>query len=197
MSEMNQGAERRHVRQTSTFAALICLLSCAVKIVSALLGGTTIQMLDAFRSAVETTVVLVWWRFCISKDFAFTSDRQERQNRIIRTGMILSAFLMLAFALFRFFTDEGKPGLLWFGFLVSLTGTGNNLIVAIRYRKKAGKMESIRVQSRLFFLKSAADACVCVTLLVMMMNPGWEHIRILQLITSLILSAAMATAGLM
>ena len=197
MSENDQGRERRHVRQTSTFAAVICLLSCIIKIVSAILGRTTIQTLDAFRSTVETSVVLIWWCFCISDRFGFESERQDRLNRIIRAGMIISAFLMLAFAIFRFFTDEGKPGVLWIGFLVSMIGACNNMIVAVRYRKKADKMESIRVQSRLFFVKSAADACVCVTLLIMMLAPGWEYTRILQLVSSVILSAAMAAAGIM
>lgn len=197
MSEIDQGREKRHVRQTSTFAAVICLLSCIIKIISALLGRTTIQTLDAFRSIVETSVVLTWWGFCFSKSFEFTSERQDILNRIIRTGMIISSLLMLAFAVFRFFTDEGKPGVLWLGFLVSLIGANNNLIVAVRYRRKADKMESIRVQSRLFFIKSAADACVCVTLLIMMLLPGWEYTRILQLVSSVILSAAMAIAGLM
>ncbi len=197
MSEIDQGREKRHVRQTSTFAAVICLLSWVIKIISALLGRTTIQTLDAFRSTVETSVVLIWWGFCFSKSFAFTSERQGILNRIIRTGMILSSLLMLAFAVFRFFTDDGEPGVLWIGFLVSLIGAINNLIVAVRYRKKADKMESIRVQSRLFFIKSAADACVCVTLLVMMLLPGWEYTKLLQLVSSVILSAAMAIAGLM
>jgi TRAP-type uncharacterized transport system fused permease subunit len=197
MSEIDPGRERRHVRQTSTFAAVICLLSCIIKIISAILGKTTIQTLDAFRSTVETSVVLIWWVFCISKRFEFSSERQNMLNRIIRAGMIISALLMLAFAVFRFFTDEGKSGVLWIGFLVSLIGANNNLIVAVRYRKKADKMEAIRVQSRLFFVKSAADACVCITLLIMMLSPRWEYTRILQLISSIILSAAMAIAGVM
>ncbi len=197
MSESDQGRERRHVRQTSTFAAVICLLSCIIKIISAILGKTTIQTLDAFRSTVETSVVLIWWGFCFSKSFAFTSERQDMLNRIIRAGMILSALLMLVFAVFRFFTDDGETGVLWLGFLVSLIGANNNLIVAIRYRKKADKMETIRMQSRLFFVKSAADTCVCITLLIMMLSPGWEYTRALQLISSIILSAAMAIAGSM
>jgi len=196
-NENNPTRETTHVRQTSTFAAVICLVSCIIKIVSAVLGRTTLQTLDAFRSVVETAVVLVWWGFCASKRFEFASASENRLNRIIRAGMIASAALMLAFAVFRYFADEGEPGVLWLGLLVSLIGTNNNLIVAIRYRKKANKSETIRVQSRLFFVKAAADACVCVTLLIMMLAPGQVYIRVLQLVSSVLLSAAMAAAGIM
>ena len=195
MKERVSGHGSRHVQNTSTFALVICSISWIIKIITAVLGKTSLQMIDGFRSGVELAAIAAWW--CAFRRTEFTAEKQERLGRITRVCMIASAVCMCVFAVVRYVSGSVQTGILWTGFVFSLIGVVNNLIVAVRYRLKTAQMDSLRVQSRFFFVKSVADACVCLTLLIMMTAPGWGGIRTLQLVSSLVLSAVMAAAGLL
>lgn len=197
MGGSDPAVRNAHIQNTSTFALAICAVSWIIKIITAVLGKTSLQMIDCFRSGVELVMVFVWWRAFTFRRESFTAEKQERLNSITRVCMIVSAALMSVFAILRFIVGGAQPGILWAGFAFSLIGVIDNLIVAVRYRKKAGEMDSLRIQSRFFFVKAAADACVCLTLLIMMISPDWDGIRILQLVSSILLSAAMMAAGLL
>ena len=187
---------RNHIQHTSTFALIICSISLVIKIVTAILGKTSLQMIDCFRSGVELAMIIVWWWAFTFRRNDFTIEKQQRFNRLTRVCMIASAILMCVFAIVRFVGGGSQSGILWAGFIFSLIGVINNLIVAVRYRIKAVEMDSLRIQSRFFFVKAAADGCVCLTLLIMMTAPDWDGIRILQLASSILLSIAMMVAGL-
>ena len=197
MNENDSPGKNSYIQNTSTFALIICSVSWIIKIVTAVLGKTSLQMIDCFRSGVELGIVVAWWSAFTFIKSEFTVEKQERLGRITRICMIVSAVLMCIFAIVRFAGGNTRPGILWTGFVFSLIGVINNLIVAVRYRLKAAMMDSLRIQSRFFLVKAAADACVCLMLLIMMCAPEWHGIRILQLISSILLSIAMMAAGLM
>ena len=197
MNESDPKGNNNYIQHTSTFALIICSVSWIIKIVTAVLGKTSLQIIDCFRSGVELATVIAWWCAFTFKRNDFTIEKQERLNKITRICMIVSAVLMCAFAIVRFISGNDRPGIIWTGFVFSFIGVINNLIVAVRYRLKADRMDSLRIQSRFFFVKAAADACVCLMLLIIMVAPDWGGIRFLQLISSILLSIAMMVSGLM
>lgn len=193
----NTGTDVKHVQNTSTFAMVLCLLSLVSKTVSAILGKTTLQYIDATRCLIETTVVVIWWYICYKKSMNISPETRNRFNSVVRISMCCSAVLMAVFAIVRFIGKSGESGILYLGMTVSIIGTVTNFIVSRRYSQKAGTDKSIRRQCTLFRIKSLADASVALTLALMMLLPGSPFVVYCQFFTSLAVSAAMALGGIL
>jgi hypothetical protein len=183
------------VRNTSVIAAGLCTLSFVLKLISAIIGRSSIQKIDCVRSLIETTAVVVWCVFCLKKDSDLTGDLAKRLIYWTRWVFILSGICMLCYSVMRYLNHVSYHGALWFGILVSLVGSFNNCWMSMRYFKNSGGSESVKVQGRLLLLKSLADLGVALTLIILVVIPGWQRIREFELVTSILLSLALIVSG--
>ena len=186
------------VKTTSAVSLILCAISMVLKLVTAILGGTSIQIIDCARSVVETSAVFIWWVICSGKLAAFES-RQKRQqlDRTIHICVIISGVLMAVFACFRYFQGVTHSGKLLPGILISAIGMIDNGIIAFMYARNKHADPEVITQKRLFTLKSCADACVGGTLVAMMLAPGFSGLGMAELISSVLVSAMMIVTGLM
>ena len=195
------GKERNEngaVRTTSIVSLILCAVSMALKIVTAVLGGTSIQIIDCARSVVETGAVFIWWVICSGKMAAFESRRKREQlDRMIHICVIVSGVLMAVFACFRYYQGVTHSGKLLPGILISAVGMIDNGIIAVLYAKNKHADPEVITQKRLFTVKSCADACVAGTLTTMMIAPGFSGLGMAELISSVLVSAMMIAAGRM
>lgn len=184
------------VRQTSTYAMITCTISCVVKIITATLGRTSLQIVDCARSIVETAVIVLWWIVCTSKKVKLTPEREQKIETVTRIGMVATAVIMVVYSVYRFLTGGGTTGALQSGVVLAFIFALNNINVYIGYRKRHSTLDTVEEQSRLFIVKAAADFCVFLTLHIIMVWPSWQYIRHFQLASSLVVAGAMAFAGL-
>ncbi|WP_034443565.1 hypothetical protein [Butyrivibrio sp. AE2032] len=183
------------VRNTSVVAAGLCTLSFVLKLISAIIGRSSIQKIDCVRSLIETTAVVVWCIFCLKKDSDLTGALAKRLTYWTRWAFILSGICMLCYSVMRYLSHVSYHGALWFGILVSLVGSFNNFWMSMRYFRNSGGSESVKVQGRLLLLKSLADLGVALTLIILVVIPGWQRIREFELVTSILLSFALIVSG--
>lgn len=193
----NNGTSVSHIKNTSTFAMIICVLSLILKTVSAIMGRTTLQYIDAVRCLIETSVVVVWWYICYRHDMKVSKASEARFNMSVRGAMLCSAVLMGTFAVIRYMKHDEESGSMLLGVLISVIGTVNNTIICLRYRKKAKDDKTVKKQSTMFGIKSFADASVALTLILSILFPGYSFTVYCRLATSLAVSVAMALGGIL
>lgn len=184
------------VRATSMASLILCAASMVLKIVTAIMGRTSIQMIDSARSIVETIAVLIWWMIC-SRKFSDAIDgrKRERLDVIIRACIVLSGVLIAIFASIRFSKGSTHSGALLPGVLLSLFGMVDNGIIAILYARNKDADPEIITQRRLFTIKSVADASVAMTLIAMMLAPDAAGIGTVEFVSSLVVAGMMIMTG--
>ena len=191
-------SENKVVRTTSVVSLILCIVSMVLKIVTAVLGGTSIQIIDSARSVVETSAVFVWWVICSGRTAAYKSrQKREQLDRTIHLFIIISGVPMTVFAVFRYFNGVTHSGKLLPGIFLSAIGMIDDGIVAFMYARNRQADPEVITQQRLFTVKSCADACVVGTLVTMMLAPGFPALGIIELISAVLVSAMMIVTGLM
>ena len=196
MKKSGRSRVEKGIRQTSTYAMATCTVSCIVKIITAALGKTSLQIVDCARSIVETAVIVLWWAVCTSKKTVLTPEREEKIETVTRTGMVATAVLMCVYSVYRFLTGGSASGAVQSGVVLAFIFALNNINIYIGYIKRHSTLDTVEEQSRLFLVKAAADLCVCITLHIIMIWPEWKYINFFQLVSSLVVAGAMAFAGL-
>lgn len=186
------------VKTTSAVSLILCTISMVLKIVAAIMGKTSIQMIDCARSVVETSAVLIWWAICSERfSGSVTGQQREKLDWIIHICIIVSGVLMALFACVRFSLGITHSGKLLPGILLSAFGMIDNGIIAVMYARNKNADPEVITQRRLFTVKSCADFCVAATLTVMMAAPDFQGLAVAELISSVVVSGMMIVTGLL
>lgn len=163
-------------------------------------GRSSTQIADFFRRSAELLAIIVAYIVYLKTtrkggvDDSLKARMEKRSNLFVGTMMCVSGAAMLVFAIFGGNTDKGN---VIGGLIIAALGAVANTIFWIRYTvlSKNGESAILTVQSRLYRAKSLVDICVTGVLIVVMLMPGTDVARWLDLAGSAAVSLYLIWCG--
>ena len=163
-------------------------------------GRSSTQIADVFRRSAELLAIIV--AFVVYRrtnrdggmDAALKAHMELRSNLFVGGMMCVSGIFMVIFAVFGGNADKGN---VIAGLAIAAMGAVTNTIFWVRYTvlSRDGDSAVLKVQGRLYRAKSLVDICVTCVLIVVMLMPGTEVARLLDLAGSIVVALYLVWCG--
>ncbi len=163
-------------------------------------GRSSTQIADFFRRSAELLAIIV--AFVVYRrtnrdggmDAALKAHMELRSNLFVGGMMCVSGIFMVIFAVFGGNADKGN---VIAGLAIAAMGAVANTIFWVRYTflSRNGDSAILKVQSRLYRAKSLVDICVTGVLIVVMLMPGTEAARRLDMAGSIVVALYLVWCG--
>lgn len=165
-------------------------------------GRSSTQLADFIRRSAELLAIIVSWIIYnkISRTENISTAKVEKLGRIANFSVALTMFISGTVILFVALASSGHGGTNVIpGLVIAILGAVTNTWFWQRYRSLNRRSPNIifAVQSRLYLGKSVVDLCVAAALLTLVIAPGTDAARYVDLIGSVIVSIYLLVNAVM
>lgn len=182
-------------------ALIMGIISSSTTLITAILGRSTTQIVDFIRRLTEafsTFVSYVFYHQNLTEPDEKLKARNDRKvSVLVNSTLVLSGLLMIFISIMKYRLGIKHKNVIP-GFAVSAFGIFLNSGFALKYYSFLKKKQDqiIQAQFHLYRTKTLVDSCVTFTVAVMIFNPEYPYLDMLDLITSMVISLIMILSSI-